>query len=113
MAKIYARQGKIAQLLDLWKVPPAHLQPTMKKHALDISLLTVDILSSAQQYELLEEHILELVEDATAALSNDDPKPLQQLCSARANVWSYLIDASTHMYSPEKYVSSTGSLNAC
>ncbi|KAF1929644.1 uncharacterized protein M421DRAFT_125836 [Didymella exigua CBS 183.55] len=101
MAKIYARQGKCAQLLELWNAPPAHLQPIMEKHALDISLLTVDILSSAQQYELLEKHILDLVEDATTALSEDDPKPLQQLCSARVNIWSYLIDASTHLYSPQ------------
>ncbi|KAF3038778.1 methionyl-tRNA synthetase [Didymella heteroderae] len=102
MAKIYARQGKFTQLLELWKAPPAHLAPIMEKHALDISLLTVDILSSAQQYELLEKHILDLVEDATTALSNDDSKPLQHLCSARVNVWSYLIDATTHLYTPEQ-----------
>lgn len=102
MAKIYARQGKFAQLLELWKAPPAHLTPIMEKHALDISLLTVDILSSAQQYELLEKHILGLVDDATTALSNDDPTPLQQLCSARVNVWSYLIDATAHLYTPEQ-----------
>lgn len=102
MAKIYARQGKCAQLLELWKAPPAHLQPIMEKHALDISLLTVDILSGAQQHELLEKHILELIEDTTTALSKDDPEPLQQLCSARANVWTYLIDASTQLRSHEE-----------
>ncbi|KAF3034462.1 hypothetical protein E8E11_003903 [Didymella keratinophila] len=102
MAKIYARQGKFTQLLELWKAPPAHLAPILEKHALDISLLTVDILSSAQQYELLEKHILDLIEDALIALSNDDSKLLQQLCAARVNVWSYLIDATTHLYAPEQ-----------
>jgi N-terminal acetyltransferase B complex non-catalytic subunit len=102
MAKIYARQEKFAQLLELWKTPPAHLQPIMEKHALDISLLTVDILSSTQQYELLEKHILDLIQDAMTALGNGNPKPLQQLCSARVNIWSYLIDASTHLHSSEE-----------
>ena len=102
MAKIYARQGKFVQLLELWKAPPAHLTPILEKHALDISLLTVDILSSAHQYELLEKHILDLIEDALAALRNDDPKPLQQLCAARVNTWSFLIDATTNLYAPER-----------
>jgi N-terminal acetyltransferase B complex non-catalytic subunit len=102
MAKIYARQGKFTRLLELWKAPPVHLTPILEKHALDISLLTVDILSSAQQYELLEKHILDLIEDALTALGNDDFKPLQQLCAARANVWSYLIDATAQVYAPEQ-----------
>lgn len=102
MAKVYARQGKFTQLLELWKNPPPHLAPIMEKHALDISLLTVDILSSAQQYELLEKHILDLIEGAMIASSANDYKPLQQLCSARVNVWSYLIDAANHLYAPEE-----------
>lgn len=104
MAKVYARQGKFTQLLELWKAPPTHLTPIMEKHALDISMLTVDILSSAQQYQLLEKHILDLVEGAITALGNDDSEPLQQLCSARVNIWSYLVDATLHLYAPEQYV---------
>lgn len=102
MAKIYARQGKCAQLLELWKAPPAHLQPIMEKQVLDISLLTVDVLASTNQYELLEKHILELIEDAITAMSKDDTEPLRQLCSARANVWTYLVDSSAKLYSPEE-----------
>ncbi|XPT02151.1 hypothetical protein M3J09_011273 [Ascochyta lentis] len=102
MAKIYARQGKWAELMELWKAPPAHLQPIMKKHALDISLLTVDVLANTQQHEQLEKHILALIEDAIAAMEKDDLEPLRQLCSARVNVWTYLIDASTKLYSPEE-----------
>ncbi|KAF2630728.1 hypothetical protein BU25DRAFT_446337 [Macroventuria anomochaeta] len=102
MAKIYARQGKCAELLKLWKAPPAHLQPVVEKHALDISLLTVDMLASAQQHELLENHILDLIENAITSRSKDDSEPLRQLCSARANIWTYLLDASTKLYSPEE-----------
>lgn len=102
MAKIYARQNKCAQLLELWKAPPAHLQPIMEKHALDASLLTVDILASTQQYELLEKHICALIENAMAAMAKDDVNPLRQLCSARVNVWTYLIEASAKLYSSEE-----------
>lgn len=102
MAKIYARQGKCAQLLELWKAPPAHLQPIMKKHVLDISLLTVDILASTKEYELLEKHILELIEIAIEAMNKNDTEPLRQLCSARVNVWTHLVDASAKLYSPEE-----------
>lgn len=102
MAKIYARQGKCAALLELWKAPPAHLQSIMEKHALDISLLTVDILATAKQYELLEKHVLGLIESATEALSENDPKPLRQLCSARVNVWTHLVDATRELYSLEE-----------
>ncbi|OSS55187.1 hypothetical protein B5807_01505 [Epicoccum nigrum] len=102
MAKIYARQGKCAELLELWKAPPAHLEPIMEKHALDISLLTVDMLASAKQYELLEKKIVGLIDVATTALSENDPEPLRQLCSARINIWSYLIDASRELYSSEE-----------
>lgn len=102
MAKIYAHQGKCAELLELWQTPPAHLQPTMEKHALDISLLTVDLLASAQQYKLLEKHVLDLVENATSAVKEGNPEPLRQLCSARANVWIYLIDASKALYPEEE-----------
>ena len=102
MAKIYARQGKCSDLLDVWKAPPAHLQPIMEKHALDISLLTVDILASTQQHELLEKHVLDLIENEITAMNGDDFEPLRQLCSARVSVWTYLIDASTKLYSPEE-----------
>jgi N-terminal acetyltransferase B complex non-catalytic subunit len=102
MAKIYARQGKCAELLRLWEAPPAHLQPIMEKHALDISLLTVDLLADAQQYELLEKHILGLLEDAITAVGKDNTEPLRQLCSARANIWTYLIDASAKLRSSEE-----------
>lgn len=102
MAKIYARQGKCSELLKLWETPPAHLQPIMEKHALDISLLTVDMLASTQQHQLLETHILNLIEHAIKAKSRDDLEPLRQLCSARVNVWTYLIDASAKLYSNEK-----------
>ncbi len=102
MAKIYARQGKCAELLELWQAPSAHLQPIMEKHALDISLLTVDILASARQYSLLEKHILDLVENATSALSQGNAEPLRQLCSARVNIWTYLIESSKELRSPEE-----------
>jgi N-terminal acetyltransferase B complex non-catalytic subunit len=102
MAKIYARQNKCAELLELWKAPPAHLQAIMEKHALDISLITVDILATTEQFELLEKHILELIEDATTAMSNDNSEPLRQLCSSRVNIWTYLIDASTKQYSADE-----------
>ena len=102
MAKIFARQEKCAELLKLWNAPPAHLQPIMEKHALDISLLTVDMLASTQQHELLEKHVLCLIEDAVTAMDEDDLEPLHQLCSARVNVWTYLINASTKLYSPEE-----------
>lgn len=102
MAKIYARQGKCAELLELWKKPPAHLQPIMKKHALDISLLTVDVLATAKRYELLEKHVLDLIENAIAALNKDDSEPLQQLCSARISIWTHLVDASRELYSSEE-----------
>ncbi len=102
MAKIYARQDKCAELLELWKAPPSHLQPILEKHALDISLLTVDILAEKQQYELLEKHILDLIKGAITAASKDDPQPLRQLCSSRVNIWTHLIDASTKLYSAEE-----------
>ena len=102
MAKIYARQGKCAELLELWKAPPAHLQPIMEKHALDISLLTVDILASAKQYELLEKHVRDLIESAATAMSENNPEPLRQLCSARVSVWTHLVDASRELYAPEE-----------
>ncbi|KAH6612687.1 tRNA synthetases class I (M)-domain-containing protein [Boeremia exigua] len=98
MAKMFARQGKCAELLELWQSPPAHLVPIMEKHALDISLLTVDILASAQQYKLLEKHILDLIESATSAMSEGNSVPLRQLCSSRANIWTHLIDASRELY---------------
>lgn len=102
MAKIYARQGKCAELLELWKAPPAHLQPIMEKHSLDISLLTVDVLATAKQYEPLEKHVLGLIENATTALNEGNPEPLRQLCSARANIWTYLVDAYRELYSLEE-----------
>ena len=102
MAKIYARQGKCAELLELWKTPPAHLQPIMEKHALDISLLTVDVLATAKRYELLEKYVLDLIENAIAALSKDDSEPLHQLCSARISIWTHLVDASRELYSSEE-----------
>lgn len=102
MAKTFARQGKCAELLELWKAPPAHLRPIMEKHALDISLLTVDIFASAQQHELLEKHVLSLIDSATTAMNEDDSEPLRQLCSARVNVWTCLIDASRELYTPEE-----------
>ena len=102
MAKIYARQGKCAELLELWKAPPAHLVPIMEKHVLDISLLTVDMLASAKQYELLEKKIVGLIDVATTALSENDPQPLRQLCSARINIWGYLVDASRELYISEE-----------
>lgn len=98
MAKIYARQGKHAQLLDIWQAPPAHLQPIMEKHALDVSLLTVDILASAKNYELLERHVLDLIERAILAMGEGNYDPLRQLCSARVNIWTSLIDASKELY---------------
>lgn len=102
MAKIFARQDKCAELLKLWNAPPAHLQPIMEKHALDISLLTVDMLVTAHQHELLEKHVLGLIEGAITAMDKDNLEPLHQLCAARVNVWTYLIDASTKLYSPEE-----------
>lgn len=102
MAKIYARQGKFAELLKLWQAPPAHLQPVMDKHALDISLLTIDTLASAQQHELLEKYGLDLIESALSAMHEGNAEPLQQLCSARVNVWTYLIDATKALYTPEE-----------
>ncbi|KAJ4984456.1 methionyl-tRNA synthetase [Stagonosporopsis vannaccii] len=98
MAKIYARQGKHAELLELWQAPPAHLQPIMEKHALDISLLTVDILANAQNYKLLEKHVLGLIETAISAADEGNYDPLRQLCSARVNIWTCLIDASKELY---------------
>jgi len=100
MAKIYARQGKHADLLGLWQAPPAHLQPIMEKHALDISLLTVDILASAQNHKLLEKHVLGLLENAISATDEGNHEPLRQLCSARVNIWTCLIDASKELYPP-------------
>jgi N-terminal acetyltransferase B complex non-catalytic subunit len=102
MAKIYSRQGKCAELLDLWKAPPSHLQPIMEKHALDISLLTVDVLASAEQSSLLEKHVVGLIEDAITAMNKGESEPLRQLCSARVNIWTHLINASTKLYSPEE-----------
>ncbi|KAJ8107724.1 hypothetical protein OPT61_g8672 [Boeremia exigua] len=102
MTKIYARQGKCAELLELWQTPSAHLQPIMEKHALDISLLTVDILASAKQYSLLEKHILDLIDNVTSAMSEGNSEPLRQLCSARINIWTHLIEASKELYSPEE-----------
>lgn len=103
MAKIYARQGRLPELFQMWKSPPAHLTAIMEKHQVDVSILKVESLTQAKQWSLLEEHTLDLIEDAIALSSkNGDSEPLRQLCASRWDVWKALIEATSESHPKEE-----------
>ena len=103
MAKIYARQDRLPEIFQMWKSPPAHLTAIMEKHQVDVSILKVELLTQAKQWSLLEEHTLELIEEALAlSTSNGDSEPLRQLCASRWDVWKGLIEAMSSSHPKEE-----------
>ena len=98
MADIFGRQGQCGELFALWDNPPAALEGLIKKHREDLLSIKTRLLRQHGNWELLEKHCLECIQETISQLSlMKDSKPLWELCAWRWDLWNALMEAITNL----------------
>ncbi|KAL6706881.1 hypothetical protein ACN47E_005024 [Coniothyrium glycines] len=107
MADVYAKQDRCNELFALWDNPPNHLEQLMRTHRDDISSLKTRLLRQQEDWPLLEQHCLSVINETIVGLeitgtSDRNPTSIWQLCAWNYDVWDSLMAALKNQYSEQE-----------
>ncbi|KAI8935899.1 hypothetical protein NX059_007411 [Plenodomus lindquistii] len=103
MAEIYARQGQVRELIDLWKTAPEPLVVVMGKYRDELKNLTARLLLHEGNWELLETYCLGVIEAAVKDTKDSGAiTPFGELCASRWDIWQNYLTAIKELYSPDE-----------